>query len=317
VQTEFWEYIVALAIEEMEKITGKQCLRKHQFGSDSEDFITNFKIVILKNLENFNDADHLVECGKRYRFSTFLKHLSVEAICMIYADIHGVTIDVEKKFTLILGVMKQVAIKKQISVDSVTPKMIHEARPSVTVSDIKAVLHFVKGYVFLEQLMEEDGVEKEVFKESDDLDTNIFDILDYDVEKLFDSFLAGLRDVEKFFVLLEAKCLDNEYCTMTTGQLSCDELLVHIVEADCKFKKNVTTGNVIIQRPNRRSVKEAEAIELKNVPHVNDSLIRYQRANAKKQMAKLTAELNMSDLSGACGVDYFRRQWNDLVALYM
>ena len=33
----------------------------------------------------------------------FLKHLASEAIRMTYADIHGVTVDIEKKFTLIMG----------------------------------------------------------------------------------------------------------------------------------------------------------------------------------------------------------------------
>lgn len=52
-----------------------------------DDFISNFKIVIMKYLEIYNDNNHLAENEKQYQFSTFLKHLSAEDVCLTYADI--------------------------------------------------------------------------------------------------------------------------------------------------------------------------------------------------------------------------------------
>lgn len=69
----------------------------------------------------------------------------------------------EKKFALVLRVMKKLTVKRQISIDDVTPAMIHEARPTFTESNIKAVLDFVKGYISLNRLVEE-VVQKKVQK---------------------------------------------------------------------------------------------------------------------------------------------------------
>ena len=52
-QEEFRNYVYVLAITEMEKTVGKHCLKKHRFGMDEDDFISNFKIVIMKYLENY------------------------------------------------------------------------------------------------------------------------------------------------------------------------------------------------------------------------------------------------------------------------
>ena len=99
--------------------------------------------------------------------------------------------------------------------------------------------------------MEVDGGEKEVFKGADNLDTDIFDILDVETEKLFDEFFNRLSDVEKFFVLLEVHCCNERYIRMTAGELAMEEILVSIVAADPKLKKNITTGDIRIERPGR------------------------------------------------------------------
>lgn len=166
----------------MEKTVGKHCLKKHRFGMDEDDFISNFKIVIMKYLENYNDNNHLAEVEKQYQFSTFLKHLSTEAVCLTYADMHGVSRDVEKKFTLVLGAMRMIAAKGNLDMNDITPEMIHAERPSITVKDIKAVIDFTRGKASLSQMEEEDGLEGEIFKGQDDLEISEFDVLDNDVE---------------------------------------------------------------------------------------------------------------------------------------
>ena len=316
-QMEFSDYVSMLAINEMEKGAAKTYLKNNQFGSDSEDFISNYKIVILKNLDKYNDSKHLTEAEKKYCFSTFLKHLAPAALCMTYADIHGVTVGVEKKFTLVLGVMKRVAVEKQIATSAVTPEMIHEARPSVTVRDITAVLDYIKGNASIEQMMEEDGGEKEVFKGADNLDTDIFDILDVDTEKLFDAFFNRLTDIEKFFVLLEVHCCDEKYTKMTAGELATDNILVSIVAADSKLKKNISTGDIRIERPGRCSASGMTSIELKNVEFVRGNVIRYQKSKAAATLKMLKAGLDMADIIGTCGVNYFINQWDKLIEKYL
>lgn len=314
-QDEFREYVIKLAVDEMERTTGKHCIKKHRFDMDKDDFLSNFKIVILKYIENYNDSEHLTEGGKRYQFSTFLKHLSTEAVCMTYADIHGVSKNVEKKFAVILAAMRTLAAKKQISTEDVTPEMIHEEKPSITIQDIKAVIDFTKGKVSLDGMLMEDGLEGKIFKGQEDVETNKLDVLDVKVEKLLDAFIGGLRDVEKFFALVEIGCSERHYA-MTAPQLSCDELLVKIVAVDPKFKKNIEQGDLIIRRPNRSTAKDVEEVKLYDVLYVNDSLIRYQRSQAKKQWKKLAEVISMDDICGNCGVEYFRVQWQSLCEKY-
>ena len=55
---------------------------------------------------------------------------------------------------------------------------------------------------------------------------------------------------------------------------------------------------------------------LEDVKYVNDSLIRYQRAQTKKTLATLKSGLNFSDILGGCGVTYFMNQWNELKEKY-
>lgn len=311
-QEEFKQYVYALAVAEMERTEGKYCLRRHGFGEDGEDFLSNFKIVILKNLEKFNDSQHLAEDGKKYQFSTFLKHLSLEAVCMTYAQIHGVTRDVEKKFTLVLGTMKKLARERQMDMEQISPEMIHEARPSVSVNDIQAVIDFTRGRESLDKMTEEDRLEGEFLKGQEELDDSGLDTLDLSVERALDTFLGEMRDVEKFFMLVEIGC-SEKYQRMTSSQLSCDPFFVHLVLEDDKFAKNVVTGDVVVKRPNRSSAKGVEEMHYENVKHVTENMIRYQRANAKKKWRKLSVVLFPEDICGRSGVEYFMEQWRAFV----
>lgn len=316
-QAEFTDYVSILAISEMEKGAGKSHLKSNQFGSDAEDFISNYKIVILKNLDKYNDSDHLTEDGKKYCFSTFLKHLAPEALSVTYAEIHGVTRDVEKKFTQVMGIMKRIAAEKQIAVSAVTPEMIHEIKTTTSVRDITAILDYVRGKASVEQMMEEDSWEKESMKEAGNLDTDIFDVLDLDTQKLFDGFFARLTDVEKFFVLLEVHCCDMDYTKMTSGELATDDIFVSIVAADSKLRKNISTGDIKIERPGRSSASGMTSIEMKNVEFVSDNVIRYQRRKAVTTLQSLSEGLQVHDITGTCGVNYFRNQWDVLVQKYL
>ena len=103
---------------------------------------------------------------------------------------------------------------------------------------------------------------------------------------------------------------------MTLNQLSVDEMLLSIVKADAKFCKNIMEGQVVVERPDRRSVKDAERLVLEDVEYVNDSLIRYQRRKAESTLAILKGALKISDITGGCGVAYFMKQWEQLVRRY-
>lgn len=121
--------------------------------------------MISDNLLSFNDSKHLVDGEKQYQFSTFLKHLSSEALVLTYAGIHGVTRDVEKRFNPILSARRRLAARYHLDIYAVTPEIIQEERPELSVRDIKAVLDYLDGRVSVEQMIEEDGMEGEAFEE--------------------------------------------------------------------------------------------------------------------------------------------------------
>ena len=89
-----------------------------------------------------------------------------------------------------------------------------------------------------------------------------------------------------------------------------------IVKADAKFCKNIMEGQEVVERPDRRSVKDAERLVLEDVEYVNDSLIRYQRRKAENTLSTLKEALKISDITGGCGVAYFMTQWEQLVRKY-
>lgn len=312
---ELFQNALTLAVEEMERTTGKHCIKKHNFGQDNEDFISNYKIVISDNLLSFNDSEHLVDGEKQYQFSTFLKHLSSEALVLTYAGIHGVTRDVEKKFNQILSIRKRIAATKRIDIYEVSPEMVHELKPDYSARDIRAVFDYLDGRISVEKMLEEDGMEGEAFEdpngEGPDLKN---DVMDINVQKLFDLFLDRMSDLEKFFALIEIGCSDK-YATMTASQFSVDQTFLNIVEADKKYAKNIQTGDVVIKRPNRQAYTDRD-VELKDVKFVGGNVVRYQREQTKLRWKKLKEVLTEDDVLGNKSVEYFQEKWNSLMEKY-
>ena len=314
-KAEIHQKVLTMAIDEMEKTAGKHCLIKHDFGQDREDFISNFKIVIADNLLSFNDSDHLEDGEKQYQFTTFLKHLSSEAVVLTYAGIHGVTKDVEKKFNLILSTRRKLAKNKQIDIYEVTPEMIHEVREEISVRDIKAVMDYLDGRMSVDQLMDEDGLEGDAFEDKNNEGPDLRnEVMDINVERLFDTFLDKLTDVEKFFALIEVGC-SEKYETMTVSQFSVDSLFLNMIAADEKYAKNIQVGDVVIKRPNRHSYTDRD-VTLKDVKYVGGNVVRYQREQSRIRWSKLAAVLSEEDITGNKSVEYFQRKWDELVELY-
>lgn len=196
---ELHQQVLTLAITEMEKTAGKHCIKKHNFDQDSEDFISNFKIVISDNLLSFNDSDHFEDGETRYQFSTFLKHLSPEA-----------------------------------------------------------VMDYLDGRMSVDQLMEEDGLEGEAFEDKNNEDPDLKnEVMDINVERLFDAFLGKMTDVEKFFTLIEVGCLEK-YETLTASQLSVDSMFLNLIATDAKYSKNIQVGDVVIKKTNRQAYNDRD-----------------------------------------------------------
>lgn len=312
---ELFQNALTLAVEEMERTAGKHCIKKHNFGQDNEDFISNYKIVISDNLLSFNDSEHLVDGEKQYQFSTFLKHLSSEALVLTYAGIHGVTRDVEKKFNQILSIRKRIAATKRIDIYEVSPEMVHELKPDYSARDIKAVFDYLDGRISVEKMLEEDGMEGEAFEDPNGEEPDLKnDVMDINVQKLFDLFLDRMSDLEKFFALIEIGCSDK-YATMTASQFSVDQTFLNIVEADKKYAKNIQTGDVVIKRPNRQAYTDRD-VELKDVKFVGGNVVRYQREQTKLRWKKLKEVLTEDDVLGNKSVEYFQEKWNSLMEKY-
>ena len=312
---ELYQQALMLAVEEMERTTGKHCTRKHDFGQDEEDFISNFKIVISDNLLSFNDSKHLVDGEKQYQFSTFLKHLSSEALVLTYAGIHGVTRDVEKKFNQILSLRKKISATKRIDIYEVTPEMVHELKTDYSVHDIKAVFDYLDGRLSVEKMLEADGMEGEAFEDQNGEGPDLKnDVIDINVQKLFDLFLDRMSDLEKFFAFIEIGCSDK-YATMTASQFSVDQTFLNIVAADKKYAKNIQTGDVVIKRPNRQAYTDRD-VELKDVKFVGRNVVRYQREQTKLRWKKLNYVLTEDDIMGNKSVEYFQQKWEELIKKY-
>ena len=315
-EKELQEYVYMLAIEEMKKTAGRHGLHKCAFHGYEEDFISNFTMCILGKLHTFNDARYLAKRGKKYKFSTFLDELSKEAIRVTFSQMHGIPEYVEKQMQTVKKIRKQIAMELGISEMEVMPELIvKRSSRSLSVAEVISLLNLLTESVSVENMVEEDGAEKNWLAGTEDVQTSIFDVLEYDVQKVFDGFFSKLCDVEKFFVLVHVGCSEL-HGKMTLNQLSVDEMLLSIVKADSKFCKNIMEGQVVVERPDRRSVKDAERLVLEDVEYVNDSLIRYQRRKAENTLATLKGALKISDITGGCGVTYFTNQWEQLVRKY-
>lgn len=255
--------------------------------------------------------------GKQYSFSTFLNYLSHVALRMTYAELHGVPESVEKKHSLIRKITKKLSLEYKISASTVTPEMIHAERPDLSVVEIRALLLYIQGQTSLDELLEKRSENINTSESMNVLETSIFDMLDYDVEQLFDAFFASLKDVEKYFTLLAVGGCTEEYLIKTLEELSVDGLLMTIVRKDMKYQKHLLVGDVFIERPGRCSALNNASITFHDVTFINTSMIRYQKRKAVIRLKKMQTHLSLEDLAGACGVAYFHKQWNLLVAEYL
>lgn len=312
---ELRDYVYILAIGEMKETAGRHGLHKCNFSSYEDDFINNFSMIILDRLHTYNDSRRLRNAEKKYKFSTFLDELSKTAIRKTFAEIHGISEYVEKKLQSVKILRKQIAREFGISESEVSPELIVErSSRSMSVSEVISLLSLATESVSMEDLSEKDGKKKGCIKE--DVNTNIFDVLENDAEKVFDSFFSRLSDIEKFFVLVHVGC-SAKHLKMTANQLSLDKLLIAIVKSDSKLIRNLKEGRVVVERPDRRSVKDVEPLVLENVEYVSDSLIRYQRRKAGRALATLKDVFIISDTICECGIAYFNNQWEDLEKKYL
>lgn len=314
-QQEVSNYIYMVAYDEMKATVGKHCVYKCNFESYVEDFFNNFMIVIMKRLHTFNQASRLKDSTKKYKFSTFLDELSKDAVRITYAQKRGVPEYVEQRIQNVHKAIRKINEEKELYFDDIPYELISaEVTRRMTTRTVTSIMNIDARKMSIDEVTEKEGREQALFGMAH-LETDIFNVLDVDTEKLFDAFFSKLRDVEKFFVLVHVGC-DPRYDKMTASQLSMDEMFVRIVEEDTKFCKNISVGTVFVERPERRSVKDVQPQTYQDVKYVNENLIKYQRGQAKKVLLTLKNGLDFSDISGGCGVAYFMKQWKDLKEKY-
>lgn len=140
------------------------------------------------------------------------------------------------------------------------------------------------------------------------------ELMDINVQKLFDLFLGKMSDIEKFFALIEIGC-SEKYATMIASQFSVDPVFLNIVAADSKYAKNIKIGDVVIKRPNRHSYTDRD-IALKDVKYVGGTVVRYQKEQTRLRWAKLKDVLDEDDILGNKSVEYFQEKWDELVNKY-
>ena len=124
-QEKLKEYIYCMAFDEMKKTVGRHCLNVCDFGSDREDFISNFQIVIMKRLKDFN-ANGSAKKDKRYEFLTYLRHLSGEAMRETFAGMRGVSAALEERIQKVRTAVRNVMVERQIKQEEVTAEMIQD-----------------------------------------------------------------------------------------------------------------------------------------------------------------------------------------------
>lgn len=71
----------------------------------------------------------------------------------------------------------------------VLPSSIHEI---ILVKKVKAILDITAIHKSMEQIMEKGSATDKAFRGTEDVETNAFDVLDYDVRKVFDGFFTRL-----------------------------------------------------------------------------------------------------------------------------
>lgn len=310
------DYIFGVALREVEKEFQYIYLYQKGLQNEIEDFYANFAEVLVNRLHTYNCPESLTKSDKKYQFATFLKDMSGEVIRKTYAGKHGVPMYVEIELQRLRTLRKKIARELEIPEDDVTPKMISEwSQRSISEYEVRAILDITAIHKSMEQIMEEGIATDKAFQGTEDVETNAFDVLDYDVCKVFDGFFSMLSDIEKYFVLVKVGCSDVRL-SMTYQQIAVDELFVSIVEADKKFSRNISVGQIVVERPDRKSVKNCQKLVLEDVKHVNYTFIQYMKPKTEKKLQTLKDTLRMSDITGDCGIAYFMDQWERLLRKY-
>lgn len=68
-----------------------------------------------------------------------------------------------------------------------------------------------------------------------------------------------LSDIEKYFVLVKVGC-SYVRLSMTYQQIAMDELFVSIVEADKKFSRNISVGQIVVERPDKKVLRTVKSL---------------------------------------------------------
>ena len=281
-----------------------QLKRKFPKFDMDKDLIGNCSIIDILGAPDMDSCEYLSK-----HFGTQTIHKASDSDAKDYRGSSSRSEDVMQK--PLLSAEDIFAMKK----DGECAIVIKGADPLYSVRDIKAILDYLDGRVSVEQILEEDGMEGEAFEdknyEGPDLRN---DVMDINVQKLFDLFLDRMSDLEKFFALIEIGCSDK-YATMTASQFSVDQTFLNIVAADKKYAKNIQTGNVVIKRPNRQAYTDRD-VELKDVKFVGGNVVRYQREQTKLRWKKLKDVLTEDDIMGNKSVEYFQQKWEELIKKY-
>lgn len=122
--------------------------------------------------------------------------------------------------------------------------------------------------------------------------------------------------MEKFFVLVQIGCCDMKYVQRTAEELSIEPMIVSIAAADNKLAKSIAVGDIKITRPKRSSAEGNISIEINGVEIVSYNVIRYHQKKAVKYLKSLRESLQMDNLTGKCGVNFFISEWDELVEKY-
>ena len=288
-QEKLKEYIYCMAFDEMKKTVGRHCLNVCDFGSDREDFISNFQIVIMKRLKDFNAN------GSAKKF----------------AGMRGVSAALEERIQKVRTAVRNVMVERQIKQEEVTAEMIQDQLTFTNkIETIKALMEFSTTRNSYESMLDEnDDIEGDL-----DVKTEVFDGLDKSTEEKLDFFFSKLSDFEKFFVLVRSDCVPVSARTQTQKQISMNELLVKIAKEDKKNAKNVLVGEVTVTRFNRASNTEPKIYS--NVEYIKDRVMQYQMKKAEDLVLRLGEVLKRHELCGRGGVKYFLDQWNLLNEKY-
>lgn len=310
-QEKLKEYIYCMAFDEMKKTVGRHCLNVCDFGSDREDFISNFQIVIMKRLKDFNAKGSAKKEDKGYEFLTYLRHLSGEAMRETFAGMRGVSAALEERIQKVRTAVRNVMVERQIKQEEVTAEMIQDQLTFTNkIETIKALMEFSTTRNSYESMLDEnDDIEGDL-----DVKTEVFDGLDKSTEEKLDFFFSKLSDFEKFFVLVRSDCVPVSARTQTQKQISMNELLVKIAKEDKKNAKNVLVGEVTVTRFNRASNTEPKIYS--NVEYIKDRVMQYQMKKAEDLVLRLGEVLKRHELCGRGGVKYFLDQWNLLNEKY-